>query len=339
MRALLVGATGFIGSYVVREFVRQGHDVTVFSRGTSSNPLPESVSHITGDRNDLAPHRSQFQRLAPDVVVDLILSNGHQAAELMNAFRGLTPRVVALSSADVYRACGILHRTEPGPLQDLPLTENSDLRTSLDVYGRDQLRNLRSIFPWLDDEYDKIPVERAVLGDAELPGTVLRLPMVYGPGDPLHRLHPYLKRMDDGRPAILLQAEAAHWRGPRGFVGNVAAAIVLASLHPRAAGRAYNVAESEALSEIAWIGRIAEATGWKGAVIALPEDETPAHLRVTHNAAQHWVVSSERIREELGYVETLYGEDAMARTITWERKNPPAQVDPAQFNYAAEGAT
>ena len=62
---------------------------------------------------------------------------------------------------------------------------------------------LRNVFPWLDDQYDKIPAEQAVMGDSEIRGTVLRLPMIYGPGDPLHRLHPILKRIDDRRPAIL----------------------------------------------------------------------------------------------------------------------------------------
>jgi len=34
---------------------------------------------------------------------------------------------------------------------------------------------LQKLFGWMDDEYDKIPVERAILSDPELPGTVLRL--------------------------------------------------------------------------------------------------------------------------------------------------------------------
>ena len=34
---------------------------------------------------------------------------------------------------------------------------------------------LQQVFGWLDDEYDKIPVEREILADNELPGTVLRL--------------------------------------------------------------------------------------------------------------------------------------------------------------------
>jgi len=46
-------------------------------------------------------------------------------------------------------------------------------------------------------------------------GTVLRLPMVYGPGDPLHRFFPLLKRLADRRSSILLTDDLAAWRGPQ----------------------------------------------------------------------------------------------------------------------------
>src|SRR5207237_4286575 len=101
----------------------------------------------------------------------------------------------------------------------------------------------------------KIPVERAILGESDLPGTVLRLPMVYGPGDPLHRFFPLLKRIDDGRPAILFSESMARWRGSKGYSENVAAAIALAAMDARAAGRVYNVAEPETESEGEWAAR------------------------------------------------------------------------------------
>jgi nucleoside-diphosphate-sugar epimerase len=43
-------------------------------------------------------------------------------------------------------------------------------------------------------------------------GTVLRLPAVYGPGDPYRRFHPYIKRMLDLRPVILLDSTQYEWR-------------------------------------------------------------------------------------------------------------------------------
>jgi len=218
----------------------------------------------------------------------------------------------------------------------VPLTEESELRKQSKVYNDEVMAMVRKMFHWIDEDYDKIPVERAVLSDLQLPGTVLRLPMTYGPGDYAHRLYPYLKRMDDGRPAILIQEDAARWRGPRGYVENVAAAIALAAIAPQAAGRIYNIAEQESFSEQEWARKIAEVAGWKGSIIAIPKEATPAHLRLPYNSAQHWTMSSYRIRHELGFAEAVPLDVALERTIAWERANPPAQLDPKQFDYAAE---
>ncbi|HKW97410.1 MAG TPA: NAD-dependent epimerase/dehydratase family protein [Bryobacteraceae bacterium] len=328
MRILVIGGTGFIGRYVVEGLILRGHHVTVYHRGRSQAGRQAAAGEILGDRTDLPNHIREFERLAPEIVLDTIPSSGRQAEALMNTFRGIAGRVVALSSQDVYRACGILHGLEPGPLQPLPLTEDSDLRTRLNTYPPETVRALKEIFAWLDDEYDKIPVEQAVMGDSQLPGTVLRLPMVYGPGDPLHRCFPILKRIDDGRRAILIPEDAARWRGPRGYVENVAAGIVLAVTAPDAAGRIYNLAEPEAFSEIEWAEKICHAARWHGTVIAVPADEAPAHLRVRSRYEQYWVVNSDRIRRELGYSEPVASEVALERTIVWERANPRPKSTP-----------
>jgi nucleoside-diphosphate-sugar epimerase len=181
-------------------------------------------------------------------------------------------------------------------------------------------------------------VERAIMSDPDLAGTILRLPMVYGPGDMFHRLYPYLKRMDDGRPAIVIQEDAALWRGPRGYVENVASGIALAATSPKAAGRIYNLAEAQSFSEVEWVERIGRVAEWTGSVLPVPVDLIPAHLKLPYNSAQHWTMSSARIRQELGYAELVPLETALARTIDWERANPPGEFDPAQFDYAAEDA-
>jgi nucleoside-diphosphate-sugar epimerase len=220
----------------------------------------------------------------------------------------------------------------------VPLSEDSALRTKLQTYPPESIKMLQKIFHWLDDEYDKIPVERAILGDPELPGTVLRLPMVYGPGDRLRRFHSVLKRIDDGRRRILFEEGWAAWRSPRGYVDNVAAAIALAAASEPAAGRVYNIAESPAYTELEWAGKIAAATGLDGELVVLPKDRMPAHLLQPGNAAQHWEADSSRIRRELGYREPVPLDEAIRRTIEWERANPPAEFDPRKFDYAAEDA-
>lgn len=337
MRVLAIGATGFIGSCVTSELVRLGHEVTVYHRGRSG-AVSAPVREIIGDRNNLGAQVNRFRRLAPDVVIDCVLSSGKQALGLMDTFRGITGRIVALSSADVYRAAGVLHRSEPGPLQPVPLDEDSELRTRLNHYPPQVVKMLQTKMAWLDDEYDKIPVERTVMGDPDLPGTVLRLPMVYGPGDMLHRLFPILKRIQDDRPAILLEETNAAWRGPRGYVQNVASAIALAATDQRAHRRIYNIAEPEAFSEMDWTAKVAAAAGWHGSVIAVDRNRIPKHLAPPGNCEQHWAVSSARIRNELEYLEPVTLEIALQHTIEWELSSPPSDITPEQFDYAAEDA-
>ena len=333
MRILLIGGTGFIGQFMAPQLLAAGHHVTVFHRGRTS--APAGADEILGDRQVLQDHQPEFRRQRFDVVMDFVLSSGRQAVQLMDTFRGIAGRVVALSSMDVYRAVGVFHGLESGCLQVLPLTEDSDLRTSRNVYSPEALKQTRQIYPWVDDEYDKIPVEQAVLSDRRLPGTVLRLPMIYGPGDPLHRFYAVLKRIDDDRRQILFADDVAAWRTPRGYVEDVAAAAALAATAPEASGRTYNVCESESFSELEWARKIAAAAGWEGEFVVLPHDLTPPHLHGQGNTAQHLAASSERIRKELGFRETLVREEAVRRTIAWERAHPPAQPI-AQFKYEAE---
>ncbi len=347
MNVLVIGGTGFIGPFVIRALTAQGHDVTVFHRGEAKTAMrshecergtQECVRHIYGNRNELLAHRRDFERLAPDVVIDFILSDDRQAAARMETCRGLAGRVVAISSQDVYRAYGVLLGREPGPPQATPLTEQSEVRTQLHPYNVEHLRMAQGAFPWITEDYDKIPVERTVLGDSALPGTVLRLPMVHGPGDPVHRFFPILKRMEDRRPVILIEEGYARLHPPRGYVEEVAAATALATVSERSAGRIYNIASDQQFSELEWAQRIGNVAGWKGSVVAMPKERIPAHLILPLNTEQDWLVSSARIRQELGYSETVVLDVGIARTIEWERANPPAQVDPVQFDYAAEDA-
>src|SRR6202011_1526464 len=157
MRILLIGGNGFIGRFAVAALRQQGHALAVFHRGTAA--APPGVDEIRGDRHQLSVSAQELKRFAPDVVIDLVISSGPQAEELMNIFRGATRRVVMLSSIDVYRAIAVSHGTESGPIQELPLTEESELRRSLHPYPAESMQIMRKIFPWVTDDYDKVPAE------------------------------------------------------------------------------------------------------------------------------------------------------------------------------------
>lgn len=329
MRVLFVGGTKFIGLAAVKQLHEAGHEVTVFHRGRTDAGLPTGSRRILGDRAQLAEHRAAFAAARPDVVVDMVLMTEAEARVSVETFRGIAGRLVAISSQDVYRAWGRLLRTEPGPPDPVPLTEDAPLRERLYPY--------RGRGPGIPDDYDKIPAERTVLGEPALPGTVLRLPLVYGPNDAQRRTLPYLKRLDDGRP-IPLGERFADWRWSHGYVENVAHAIALAVTDERAAGRVYNVAEPTAPTQREWVEAIARAAGRPADIVILRDDAVPAHIAWPGDTDQSIVADTTRLRAELGYVEPVDLDEALRRTVAWERANPPAQFDPATFDYAAEDA-
>jgi nucleoside-diphosphate-sugar epimerase len=333
MKVLLIGGSGFIGSFTAAALQNDGHHVTIFHRGNTK--APAGAHEILGNHQFLQDHQLEFRQQKFDVVVDFVLSSGRQAQQLMDTFRGVAGRVVALSSMDVYRAWGVFYGMEPGGLQELPLTEDSELRSNRITYPPEVLKKVQTIYGWVNDEYDKVPVEQAVLSDRKLPGTILRLPMIYGPGDPVHRFHAVLKRMDEGRKQIIFSDDVAPLRTPRGYVEDVGAAVALAATSQQSAGRIYNVCEAESFGELDWARKIAAVDGWDGDFVVLPHDRTPKHLLWPGNTAQHVVASSERIRKELGYRELIPREEAIRRTIAWERANPPS-VPLTQFDYVAE---
>ncbi|MBP1996942.1 NAD-dependent epimerase/dehydratase family protein [Paenibacillus eucommiae] len=104
MRILIIGGTSFIGPYVVNLLINMGHQVIVFHRGQNNGELPKSVLHLYGDRKNMISMTEEFKNFSPDVVLDMIPSTQEHAEMLLNTFKGITQRIVAISSQDVYRA-------------------------------------------------------------------------------------------------------------------------------------------------------------------------------------------------------------------------------------------
>jgi nucleoside-diphosphate-sugar epimerase len=310
------------------------------ARGIRHVPLRHATRAIapTEDAQAVGELVSVFRRLRPDIVLDAIAFTQPQAQSLVNVFRGIAKRLVVLSSGDVYRANDILHGRVPGAVETTQLAESSPLRQRLYPYRGTRIPGVHDFN--LDD-YDKILVERAVLNNSDLAATVLRLPMVYGPGareSAKRRFFAYLKRMDDGRPEILLDQRTAKWRAPWGYVSDVAEAVRLAVEDDRAAGQIYNVCEPDALDMQGWIRQLAVAAGWSGRLVVVDEPCPPPSLPRNLNLDQHLDMDTEKIRRELGYGETLSRGEALEKTVAWDREHPPIDIDPAQFDYPAENA-
>ena len=334
MRVLVVGGTHFIGPYVVTMLHQQGHDVTVYHRGLHEPQLPAGIRHIhSPDAAIPVLHfPSSLSNPPPDVVIHMFPVGEDDTKAAIARFIGVARRIVAISSGDVYRAYARLLGTEPGPLEPIPLDEDAPLRSVLFPY-RDTAKGPAD---WTY-HYEKILAERALLS-ARIPATVLRLPAVYGPGDPYRRLRSCVKRMEDRRPAILVETVQANWRWTHGYVEDVALAIAAAAMDDRAVGRVYNIGESATPTMVERVQLIGRLMGWSGVVIPLPREQLPEHLRTPYEPRQHLVMETGRIRTELGWREQVTAEEALGRTITWEKANPPQSGDPGPEEYAAEDA-
>jgi nucleoside-diphosphate-sugar epimerase len=101
MRILIMGGTRFIGVYLTKILVEQGHEVVLFNRG--NNPAPVAgVTQIQGDRRDASQLKSKLAGESFDAIFD---NNGRELSDtqpLVEIFNGRVKHFVYVSSAGVY---------------------------------------------------------------------------------------------------------------------------------------------------------------------------------------------------------------------------------------------
>ncbi|MEV7967692.1 NAD-dependent epimerase/dehydratase family protein [Sphaerisporangium sp. NPDC088356] len=113
MRILVLGGGSFVGRAIVEDFLRDGHEVSLFSRGRTGAGLFPGVPRLVGDR-DTGDYRS-LRGGCWDAVVDVsayVPRHVRQAAEALGDRVG---RCVFISSNAVYRPGG-----GPGADEDAP---------------------------------------------------------------------------------------------------------------------------------------------------------------------------------------------------------------------------
>lgn len=101
MRILVMGGTRFIGVYLTKMLVAQGHDVVLFNRGKQPAPV-EGISQIHGDRTDAEQLKETLSGEKFDAIFD---NNGRKLSDtqpLVELFQGQIQHFVYVSSAGVY---------------------------------------------------------------------------------------------------------------------------------------------------------------------------------------------------------------------------------------------
>jgi nucleoside-diphosphate-sugar epimerase len=309
MRVLVIGGTGFIGAELVKQLASAGHTVCVFHRGITPIHALANVTSMIGDRAHLPDYRARFHEFRPDVVVDMIAMTERDAHSFVEAFREPKVPTVLISSGDVYRTRDRLFKRIGGAVEDSALTEESPLRSSFYPYRQ----YARAAEDWLY-AYDKILVERIILHSG-IPTVILRLPMVYGPGDKQRRVWEYLQKMEDGPPFIAVNAQRADWRCTRAYVENVARRIATVATTQWRDSSVFNVG-GVTLTESEWIESIGRAAKWLGRIVRVPETlPTEPDLEWT----QSLVIRGERLQETFGQQEEVPFSVGLERTVEWER--------------------
>ena len=115
MRILIMGGTRFIGVYLTKILVKQGHEIVLFNRGKKPAPV-EGLQQIHGDRTDAAQLKEKLEKEEFDAIFD---NNGRELSDtqpLAEIFKGRVKHFVYMSSAGVYLKSDQMPHQEGDPV-------------------------------------------------------------------------------------------------------------------------------------------------------------------------------------------------------------------------------
>jgi nucleoside-diphosphate-sugar epimerase len=286
MRVVVTGASGFIGHAVVPALRARGHQVLALDRATFGDlagftgwsahlAASDAVVHLAA----LAHARHVDEARLRAVNVDAALALGRAAA-------AAGVKMLLMSSVKV-----LGEETPQRPFED------ASAPAPQDVYAR-----------------AKAAAEAALRAVPGLALTMLRPPLVYGPGVKANFL-------------ALLCAVARGWPLPLASIenrrslvsaGNLADAVVRCLESPLAAGKTYGVTDGAPLSTPALCRALGEALGRPARLFPCP----PALLEIAPPArklTRSLVLDDSAIRRELGWAPPRSFEDELRRTAEWFR--------------------
>lgn len=326
LRYLITGATGFIGSHLVRACASYGYQIATVARAQSKTALlrEAAVTVHEGDLKDSSVVSRALEDM--DVVVhcaaqvggwgsieEFRKSNVENLRVLLEACKGhALERFVHMSCSTVYADRHYYGGTESEPL---PKRHRDACAQS------------------------KVEAEQLALKyyrDFGVPVTVLRPGLVYGPRE--HHFMPWL--IDN------LQKGSLRYIGAKGraaldtlFVRNLVDAVFLAVDNPQAVGHVYNLTDGEYVSKQRFIEAVAVALGLAPPRSSQPLwsarwrtwcSETVARLRSSKEAPSltsarlrllglNLDFSVDRARQQLGYRPRITFADGIAETMAWYR--------------------
>lgn len=334
-RVFVLGGSGFVGRHIARRLVDTGWEVTVGSRGQT--PLPQEIAdlpHVSFDRREVSALKKAVGA-GVDVLVDVIPYERADAEQLMG-LKDLAGSMVAISTTSVYadeegRTMDEATGEEDAPWMPVPILETQPRA----VPGNDTYST------------KKVAIEDVLLGQSEVPVTVIRPCAIYGPGDTQCREWFFVKRALDRRPFVLL-ADKGESMFHTTSVHNLAEMVRLAAENPVIG--AFNCGDPDPPDVLRIARSITAALGhaWDEVLLAR-EASRDWRVRNPWGGFHPWLVATDKARRELGYEPVTTYDQAIVGTVEWivaaTRGKDWKQVLPqaaeylgAKFDYEAEDA-
>lgn len=304
MKVLIIGGTRFMGYHLVRRLLADGHAVTLFNRGKTPDDFGDDVGRIEGDRSDRTAFRKRLGRESFDGVVDMIAYTAEDGRSAVETFGGNVGHVVHISTAAVY----LVTRDYPCPLREEDYDRPTVPRPPGDAGVWDYGAGKRGCEDVLREAHAR----------SGFPATIVRPPIVGGERDYTLRMYSYLLRMRDGRPILLPDGGQSVFSLV--YQGDVVRAIAENLGNPRSFGRAYNLAQTRALTLKDFLERSARIMGTSPEFVPVSyELLKSAGWRASHSpyfARRPLALDTRRAEAELGYSSTDL--DAwLEKTIRW----------------------
>lgn len=288
----MIGGTGLVGPYAMQE-IFAGFKKAEITTITRSGQAYFTETAIKCDRNDNTQLQSILEQAKPDFLIDMIpftVDDAKTTSSLIKKLDFNLP-VIAISSIDIYSAYARIHGTENVGYQSCPIKEDMALREKLGAEGA---------------VYNKLEIEK-IYQDALPNITILRLPATYGWPDK-RRIDYYLDPMLAGDEVIKIPRIRSKWKFSRCLHKNAAFAVFKALEANQIGHHIYNVAEETAYSDLEWCQKIAKYAGWNGEIIISDEAEDM-------DLEQDFYVSTQKIRDEIGFTEKYCPDEGLAETI------------------------
>ena len=316
MRVLIIGYSGFIGQSIARAALAQATTVYGLGRSRTSNDETGAI-HIPGDRADVEHVKTVVREHKIDVVIDVIPMIAADTLPLLDCIDGSIDQYVMISSSDVYANYELLHLRAQGQPLLASADEDSPLRSTRFPYRGEETRVNDDPQKYLD-AYDKLPLEAATQNLVSS-WTILRLPMVYGPGDKQRRFRWAIEPMLRQRETLVIPRSWGQWTSTYGYVDNVGAAVVATLGVSKAHKQIFNIAEKAPMKQLAWAEKFARASNWQGQ-IELTDDPDHAFAKRLDGLDLNvpFKVNGSRFRAHLDFADVIDEATAIEQTIASE---------------------